>query len=876
VTITGSPAQGTITNDDQARLSISDLQQAELNAGSSQFRFTVTLDAQVDNAVTVAFQTQDSTATAADGDYATASGSVTFPAASPAGTTRNVDVSVNGDTKVEANENFSVVLNTIQAGGRVVTFAKQVGIGTISNDDATTLSINDVPRLENAGGATTAFAFTVTLAHAVQGGLTIDFATANGTALVADNDYVQRPTTTLPFVGTAGETQSITVIVNDDAKVEADETFFVNLGNIQAGGLPVSFLNNDNQGLGTIVNDDVAALSINDPPAVVEGAAGTTANYRFTATLSAQVDTSVTVNFATADDTARASDSDYVASASTVTFTGTAGETKFIDVAVVGDDKVELNESFYVNLSNIQAAGRNVTFADAQGRGTITNDDRAQVVISDVLRTEGTGGTTNFDFNAQLLDAVDFPVTVTYTTQDGTALVGDNDYTPATGSVTFLGAKNETKKVTILVTGDTKVELNEFFVVRLSNIQAGGRWVEFGDDVGQGDIVDDDQATLSVGDVSRNEGAGGSSTTYTFAVTLSAGVQVPSGGSPILVNYGTANGTATTADSDYASTSGTLSFSGTAGETKYLNVTVSNDNFAERDETVFVNLSNVQADGFAVVLGDSQGQGTIVNDDSMDLQITKDDAGVTASSNEKVLYDLAYRNQGGATARQVRLTEVVPDHTTFDFSSSTAGFSCLPSTNAGSTCTLNVGTLSSGASGTAVFAVTVDDALPGGATQTSNTASIADESENGADSNRSNNSDTINTALRPSGGDFYTVTPCRVIDTRNPPGSAGLGGPALAANNVRIFQVSGACGIPITAIAIAATITVTQPGAEGNVRVYPAFGSIPLISTINYSRGQTRANNGVIPLYVGQMAAFAAQAGGTTVHLIVDVTGYFE
>jgi uncharacterized repeat protein (TIGR01451 family) len=277
-----------------------------------------------------------------------------------------------------------------------------------------------------------------------------------------------------------------------------------------------------------------------------------------------------------------------------------------------------------------------------------------------------------------------------------------------------------------------------------------------------------------------------------------------------------------------------------------------------------------------VILGDGQGQGTIVNDDTMDLEITKEDGGVTASPNEKILYDLAYRNVGGATARQVRLTEVVPDHTTFDFSSSTAGFSCLPSTNAGSTCTLDVGTLSSGASGAAVFAVIVDDALPGGVSQTSNTASITDDSESGADSNWNNNSDTITTTLRPSGGDFYTLTPCRVIDTRNPPGSAGLGGPALTANNVRVFQVSGACGIPITAIAIAATITVTQPGAEGNVRIYPAFVNIPLISTINYSRGQTRANNGVIPLYVGQIAAFAAQAGGTTVHLIVDVTGYFE
>jgi uncharacterized repeat protein (TIGR01451 family) len=875
VSIPDPQGQGTITNDDQARLSISDVQQAELNSGSSQFRFTVILDTQVDNAVTVDFQTQDSTATAADSDYATASGSVTFPAASPAGTTQNVDVTVNGDTKVEANENFSVVLNNIQAGGRLLSFAKQVGIGTITNDDTTTLSINDVALLENAGGATTAFTFTVTLAHAVQGGLTIDFETANGTALVSDGDYVPRTTTTLPFAGAEAETQSITVTVNDDAKVEADETFYVNLTNIQAGGLPVSFY--DSQGLGTILNDDEATVSIDDPPAVAEGASGTTKSYRFTVTLSAQVDTSVAVSHATADGSAMASDSDYVASANTVTFPAgsPAGATQYIDVTVVGDDKVEMDEYFYVNLSNIQAAGRNVTFFDPQGRGTILNDDRAQVVISDVLRAEGTNGATNFDFNAQLLDAVDFPVTVSYTTQDGTALFGDNDYTPATGSVTFSGVKNETKKITILVTGDSKVEPNEFFFVRLSNIQAGGRWVEFGDDVGQGDIVDDDQAALSISDVSKNEGAGGSSTTYTFVVSLSSSLQLPSGGS-VSVSYSTANGTATTADNDYVSTGGTLSFNGTAGETRTLDVIVNNDNFAEPDETFFVDLSNVQAGGFDVVLGKSQGQGTIVNDDSMDLEITKDDQGVAVGPKDKIVYDLAYRNLGSATARQVRLIEVVPANTTFDSTSSAAGFSCSPDANAGSTCTLNVGTLSSGASGSGAFGVIVNDPLPGGVTETSNTARITDESADAADLNLANNSDSVSTTLKAAGADFYTLTPCRVIDTRNPVGSLGLGGPALVGTSVRVFQMGGTCGIPGDAVAIAANVTVTRSTAQGDLRIYPFGQSIPPTSVINYREFQTRANNAIIPTNAAQISVFAAQPSGSTVQFILDVTGYFR
>jgi uncharacterized repeat protein (TIGR01451 family) len=260
----------------------------------------------------------------------------------------------------------------------------------------------------------------------------------------------------------------------------------------------------------------------------------------------------------------------------------------------------------------------------------------------------------------------------------------------------------------------------------------------------------------------------------------------------------------------------------------------------------------------------------------MNLEITKDDRGVVAAPNDKILYDLAYRNLGSATARQVRVIEVVPANTTFDSASSAAGFSCSPNGNAGSTCTLNVGTVSSGGSGSAVFAVIVDDVVPGGVTQTSNTARITDESEDGADLSLANNSDTVITTLKLSGADFYTLAPCRVIDTRNPTGSLGLGGPALVANNVRVFIVGGACGIPGTATAIAVNVTVTQATAPGNVRIYPWGSTIPLTSTINYVAGKTRSNNAIVTLNLGQMAVFAAQAGGTTVHFIMDVTGYFE
>ena len=70
---------------------------------------------------------------------------------------------------------------------------------------------------------------------------------------------------------------------------------------------------------------------------------------------------------------------------------------------------------------------------------------------------------------------------------------------------------------------------------------------------------------------------------------------------------------------------------------------------------------------------------------------------------------------------------------------------------------------------------------------------------------------------------------------------------------------------------------MTQSTSAGNVRLFPAGQTVPNISTINYTAGQTRANNAIIVLNPsGAMSAFAGQPAGTTVHVIIDVNGYFE
>jgi hypothetical protein len=116
---------------------------------------------------------------------------------------------------------------------------------------------------------------------------------------------------------------------------------------------------------------------------------------------------------------------------------------------------------------------------------------------------------------------------------------------------------------------------------------------------------------------------------------------------------------------------------------------------------------------------------------------------------------------------------------------------------------------------------------------------------------------------------YYTVTPCRVVDTRQPsPGSP------LVAGAPRVFAIAGECGISATARAVSLNIAVTAPTSLGYVTLYPAGTAIPTVSTINFAANATRTNNAIIPL--GATGEIAAVLATGTAHCIIDVTGYME
>lgn len=351
-TIDDNQGVGTIVNDDaQPSISINNVTVTEGNAGTTTASFTVSLSNPSSQSVSVNYATAGNTATSGT-DFVATSGTATIAAGQ---TSTTINVTVNSDTIFEANETFFVNLTSPTN----ATISDNQGTGTINNDDAEpSISINNVSVTEGNSGTTTA-AFTVSLSHASSQTITVNFATAAGTA-TAGVDYVSTSGTVTFNPGQT--TRPINVTVNGDTTLEPNETFTVNLS------APVSSTIADNQGAGTINDDDSQpTISISDL-SINEGNSGTT-NAAFTVSLSNASSQTITVNFATANNTAIAGD-DYTSSSGTLTFT--PGQTsRSITVGINGDIFNEDNVSFNVNLTS----PTNATISDNQATGTIVDDD---------------------------------------------------------------------------------------------------------------------------------------------------------------------------------------------------------------------------------------------------------------------------------------------------------------------------------------------------------------------------------------------------------------------------------------------------------------------------------------------------------------------
>jgi len=336
----------------------------------------------------------------------------------------------------------------------------------------TGISIGDVTMEdEGTGGTTTAFNFTVTRTS-MEDAINLTVNTMDGTAASPD-DFAAISGGIVSFPAGMSNTQTVTVLVNHDNVVETDETFTVVLS-----GAPAHANITDDSGLGTITNDDNATVTLSANASQNEGNSGS-ANYTFTATLNNPVQESFSIAYSTSNNTAIAG-SDYTNTSGSLSFTGTAGEEQFIQVPILGDMVVELDETFTVALGAITGAPAGVTAGPSLMR-TITNDDQATVTISNVSQNEGNAGPSNFNFTITLNGVVDAPVMLSASTVDGSALVGNNDYSLTVGNLTFPanGPSTQVELIAVGVNGDMTFEPNETFLLRLSSLAASGRNVVF-------------------------------------------------------------------------------------------------------------------------------------------------------------------------------------------------------------------------------------------------------------------------------------------------------------------------------------------------------------------------------------------------------------
>ena len=637
-------AVGTIINDDidtdiMPALSIGDVSIAEGNSGTKIATFTVNLSNAAATAVTYNIATSNGTATAGS-DYVASS--LSGQSISAGQTSKTFSVTINGDTASEGDETFNVTVSNVTG----ATMVDGSAVGTITNDDTATgptLSVEDAV-VEEGNSGTKTLTFNVLLSAASSAAVTVDVATADGTA-TAGSDYVAKSLSSLRFApGTTSK--AFVVTINGDTALESDETFLVNLANVRGAAIA------DAQAIGTIVNDDAVtapAMSIGDV-SIAEGNSGAK-TATFTVSLSAAAAGAVTYDITTGNGTATAG-SDYVASSLTGQSIAAGQISKTFSVTINGDTTVEPDETFTVTVSNVAGA----TIADGSALGTISNDDSSgspALSIGDVSISEGNAGTKTATFTVSLSAAASGVVTYDIATSNGTATAG-SDYVASILSGQSIAAGRTSQTFSVTINGDTAVESDETFNVTVSNV--AGATIADGSAVGT--ITNDDASaspTLSIGDVSIAEGNSGSKLA-TFTLTLSA----PASGA-VTYNIATAAGTAT-APSDFVNKSMTGQSIAAGQTSKTFTVSIKGDTVTEPDETFFVNVTNVAG----ATLADGQAVGTITNDDGVttptlsigDVSLAEGNSGtktatftvtLSAAAAGAVTYDIATSN-GTATA----------------------------------------------------------------------------------------------------------------------------------------------------------------------------------------------------------------------------------
>ena len=332
---------------------------------------------------------------------------------------------------------------------------------------------------------------------------------------------------------------------------------------------------------------------------VVEGDSGATAATFTIAVSPAPTRKNTSVSYVTADGTA-ASGRDYTGKHTPVVVPIPIGAQQVtFTVPVLGDVADEADETFFVNLVNPVKA----KIARSQAVVTITDDDDVpSVSIGNATASEGDGDATSASFPVTLSSPSARAVTVSYATEDGTAVDGA-DFTASSGTLT-IEAGQTTAALVVPVVPDLMPESDETFGVRL--VAADNAVVGWAAAIGT--IRDNDPATtpfLSIADVAVVEGDAGS-----VAAQAAVSLSQPAA-TDVVVEFWTSPGSAAAADFTAASGSLTIPFGSTSG---VISVPVAGDRVHESAESFYVTISSLTAD---VTTSDPQSIVTIENDDAV-------------------------------------------------------------------------------------------------------------------------------------------------------------------------------------------------------------------------------------------------------------------
>nr|WP_246345527.1 Calx-beta domain-containing protein [endosymbiont of Lamellibrachia barhami] len=555
-------------------------------------------------AITVDYATSNGTATSGS-DYQAINSTLTFAENEYS---KVITINLLNDSVYEGSESFSITLSN-PGGGATLGTTTTASID-IADDEPPpspgTLALSSATEsvVENTAGGLT---LTVTRTGGADGPVSVDYATADGSAL-QPGDYTQA-TGTLDFLD--GETsQTILLTLTDDATWEPNEDFTVTLSNVVDATLgaqsstTVTITDDQVRNAGTLALSNATVTLSEGGPAIT-----------LTVDRTGGSDGTVTVDYATADVTATAP-GDYTALNGTLTFLN--GElSKTLTLAPTSDTTWEPSETFTLTLSNpvdatLGLATATVTINDDDPRsaGTLALSTATESVAENaaggitltVIRTGGSDGTVSVD----------------YATADGSA-AAPGDYAALSGTLDFLDGETS-KTIPLTLTDDTTWEPDEDFTVTLSNPVAASLGTQSSTTV---TITDDDVRNAGTLDLSA--------ATVTLsesgpAITLTVDRTGGSDGT-VTVDYATADVTAN-APSDYQALSGTLTFLN--GElSKTLTLTPNGDTVWEPSETFTLNLSNVTG----ATLGLASATVTI-NDDDPRSAGTLDLSAATATLSE--------------------------------------------------------------------------------------------------------------------------------------------------------------------------------------------------------------------------------------------------